>query len=544
MSNSVMRVPVPQNEPVFDYREGSAEKQALKAEIAALKQQQFDIPLIIGGKEIRTGRTADIRSPYDHSQKLGQYHIAGPEEFRQAVAASQDAWKTWSEMPWTDRAAIFLRVAELLSTKYRARINAATMLSIGKTAHQAEIDSACELIDFLRFNVAYMQQIYGEQPLRNAQGVWNASEYRALEGFILAITPFNFTAIAGNLPTSPAMMGNVVLWKPSPDAIYAPYFLMQIMREAGLPDGVINLVPCDPEVISDEGTCHPDFAGVHFTGSTGVFKTIWETIGSNIKNYKYYPRIVGETGGKDFIVVHKSADVRGAAVATVRGAFEFMGQKCSAASRVFVPAGMRDQFLAEVDEQMKLLGVGSPEDFRNFMGAVVSEKAFRKIAGYLDYARECPDISVHAGGGYDDSTGWFIEPSVLISSDPHNKLLREEIFGPVVTLYFYEDDQWAETLELVDKGAEYGLTGAVFSNDRQATLEAQRALRHAAGNFYINDKPTGAVVGQQPFGGGRASGTNDKAGSYLNLLRWVNSRTIKETFVPPQDIRYPYMEAQ
>lgn len=448
------------------------------------------------------------------------------------------------KMPWFHRAGIFLKAAELMSTKYRAQMNAATMLSIGKTAVQAEIDSACEIIDFLRFNVYFMQQIYAEQPMHNSKGVWNSLQYRPLEGFVLAVTPFNFTAIAGNLPTAPAMMGNVCIWKPSTDAVYVPYLMMKIFQEAGLPDGVINLIPCKSSNLSNIAFTSPDFGGIHFTGGTSTFKTIWETIGKNIWDYKSYPRIVGETGGKDFIFVHNSAPLEEVVVASVRGAYEYQGQKCSAASRAYIPMSMKDAYLKRMKEVMGTIKMGSPFDFTNFMTACVSKKAFDDITSYIDFAKEASDAEIVVGGNYDSSKGWFIDPTLIITQNLEFKTFKEEIFGPVLTVTFYEDEKYEEYLKLCNSGNEYALTGAIFAQDRNAINLAFELMEDSAGNFYINDKPTGAVVGQQPFGGGRGSGTNDKAGSYLNLIRWVNTRTVKENFVPPVAIEYPHMEAE
>jgi len=544
MNNSMFKVPHPINEPVLEYREGSKEKKELKAALKELSEQYIEIPAVIGGKEYKTGNVVEITAPFDHSIKLGKYHLAGAKEIQLAIDTAMEARKAWGKMPWFHRAAIFLKVAELLSTKYRAKINAATMLSIGKTAVQAEIDSACELIDFLRFNVFFMQQIYSEQPLHNSKGLWNSLQYRPLEGFVFAVTPYNFTAISGNLPTAPAMMGNVAIWKPSSDAVYVPYLLMKIFKEAGMPDGIINLIPCSSKDVSDVVFSSPDFGGIHFTGGTKTFKTIWETIGKNIWGYKSYPRIVGETGGKDFIFAHKSADFEELIVACVRGAFEYQGQKCSAASRAYIPMSMKDAFLKRMKEIMSTIKMGSPFDFTNFVTAVVSKKAFRDITGYIDYAKNASDAEIAIGGKYDDSKGWFIEPTVITTQNLEFKTFKEEIFGPVLTVTFYEDDKYEEYLEYCNSGNEYALTGAIFAREREAINVAFEILEDSAGNFYINDKPTGAVVGQQPFGGGRGSGTNDKAGSYLNLIRWVNTRTIKENFAPPVAIEYPHMEAE
>jgi len=544
MNNSVFRVPKPVNEPVFEYREGSKEKKELKEALKSLTGQYIEIPVVIGGKEIKTGNTVEITAPFDHSIALGKYHLAGEKEIKQAIEVSMEARKKWGKMPWYDRAAIFLKAAELMSTKYRALMNASTMLSIGKTPVQAEIDSACELIDFLRFNVYFMQQVYADQPMHNSKGLWNSMQYRPLEGFILAVTPFNFTAISGNLPTAPAMMGNVSLWKPSSDAVYVPYLIMKILKEAGLPDGVINLLPSKSSVLSEPVFSSKDFGGIHFTGGTNTFKNIWETIGKNIWNYTSYPRIVGETGGKDFIFAHNSADMDELVTASVRGAFEYQGQKCSAASRAYIPMSMKDEYMKKMKDMIGTIKMGSPLDFTNFMTAVVSKKAFEDITGYIDFAKEAKDAEVAIGGNYDSSKGWFIEPTVITTQNLEFKTFKEEIFGPVLTVTFYEDAKYEEYLKLCNSGNEYALTGAIFSKDRDATVTAMDLLEDSAGNFYINDKPTGAVVGQQPFGGGRGSGTNDKAGSYLNLIRWVNARTVKENFVPPVAYEYPHMEAE
>jgi 1-pyrroline-5-carboxylate dehydrogenase len=532
------RIPHPVNEPVKGYSPGSPEKAELKARLAQMAGEKIEIPVVIGGKPVRTGKTSPAVMPHDHKHVLADYHMAGPSEVQAAIAASREAWKDWSNWSLEDRAAVFLKAAELLTTTWRATLNAATMLNQSKTAFQAEIDSACELIDFWRFNPAFAQSLYEEQPI-SSPGVWNQMEYRPIDGFIYAVTPFNFTSIAGNLPTAPALMGNVVLWKPASSAVLNAHYILKLLEEAGLPPGVINLLPGDARTISEGVIAHPDFAGVHFTGSTGVFNGMWKQIGANVANYRGYPRIVGETGGKDFIVAHASADVDALAVAIVRGGFEYQGQKCSAASRVYVPAsiwpGVRDRVVAMIKD----IKVGDITDFRNFMGAVIDEKAFKSISAYLDDAKK--NASILAGGGTKSDTGWFIEPTFVETKDPAYRLLCEEIFGPVVTAYVYPDAKYAETLEIVDRTSPYALTGAVFAQDRAAALQAQQALRHAAGNFYLNDKPTGAVVGQQPFGGARASGTNDKAGSKLNLVRWVSARSIKETFNPARDYRYPFL---
>ena len=540
MSNGIIRVPAPINEPVKNYAPGSPERASLKKRLNELLKEEIEMPLIIGGQEIRTGKTAASVCPFDHKHVLGRYHQAGRAEVEAAIDASQAAWKHWSEMPWQDRAAVFLKAAELLAGPWRDTINAATMLNQAKTVHQAEIDSACEMIDFFRFNAHYMQFIYEQQPFSPAQ-TWNYSEYRALEGFVYAVTPFNFSSIAGNLPTSVAMMGNVVLWKPASSAVYSAYYFAKLMEAAGLPSGVINFLPGDAATISDVVLKHRLLAGIHFTGSTSVFQSMWKTVGENIANYKSYPRIVGETGGKDFVFAHPTADVVPLATALVRGAFEYQGQKCSAASRAFIPASLwpavKDNMLA----QLKEVKMGSPLDFRNFVSAVIDGRSFKKIAEYIDEAKSSSSAEIVAGGHYDDSKGYFVEPTVVRTTDPKFRLICEEIFGPVLTVFVYDDEKIGEALDQVDTGSPYALTGAIFAQDRSIIVELSKRLRHAAGNFYINDKPTGAVVGQQPFGGSRASGTNDKAGSYLNLLRWTSQRSVKENFVPPTHFAYPFM---
>ena len=539
--DAIIKVPRPSNEPVLNYAPGSPEKTALKAQLKKLSGETMEFPLIIGGKEVKTGNLADCRCPHDHKHVLARYHKAGSNEIEMAVKEAKKAWKDWSQMDWVSRASIFLRAAELLATKYRYVLNAATMLGQSKTPHQAEIDSACELIDFYRFNPYFMNMIYNEQPESSA-GIWNYMEYRPLEGFVFAVTPFNFTSIAGNLPTSPALMGNVVLWKPASSAVYSAYFLTQLWKEAGLPDGVINFIPGPGRYVGDPVLEKEDLAGIHFTGSTSVFQSMWKTIGNSIMNYKSYPRIVGETGGKDFIFVHASADVEAVPVAMLRGAFEYQGQKCSAASRAYVPKNLWPDVKKNLVDQIKTIKMGDTSDFSTFMGAVIDKPAFDSIVEYIEYAKNSNDSEIIAGGGYDDSKGYFIEPTVVVTTDPKHKLIEEEIFGPVLTIYVYPEKEYEKTLELCDATSPYALTGAVFANDRTAVQTAMRYLRHAAGNFYINDKPTGAVVSQQPFGGARGSGTNDKAGSYINLLRWVSSRSVKETLNPSKDYRYPYME--
>jgi 1-pyrroline-5-carboxylate dehydrogenase len=505
--------------------------------------EEIEIPLIIGGRDVETGDLEECRCPHDHHHVLGRFHRAGPAEIEKANRAAREAWTEWSEMDWVSRAAIFLRAAELLSTTHRDILNAATMLGQSKTPHQAEIDSACELIDFYRFNPHYMRRIYEEQP-DSSPGVWNYLEYRALEGFVFAVTPFNFTSIAGNLPTSPAMMGNTVLWKPASSAVFSAYYLARLWQKAGLPDGVINFIPGPGRHVGTPVLEKPDLAGVHFTGSTAVFQAMWKTIGSSIKNYRSYPRIVGETGGKDFVFVHASADVETTAVALVRGAFEYQGQKCSAASRAYIPDNLWPDLRQALLDAIKTIRMGDVLDFSNFMGAVIDKAAFDGIVEYIEFARSSREAEIVCGGRYDASKGYFIEPTVVVTSNPHFRLIEEEIFGPVLTIYVYPAKQFSETLALCDTTSPYALTGAIFAEDRNAVIQAFKALRHAAGNFYINDKPTGAVVSQQPFGGARGSGTNDKAGSYLNLLRWTSARAIKENLNPPRDYRYPYMNEE
>jgi len=536
--NGRRNVPTPVNEPPRTYAVGSRERDEIKARLATMSDERIDIPIIIGGREIRTGRTIQAVMPHDHHHVLADAHQATESEVQQAIDAALAARHDWAAWPWEDRAAVFLKAAELLTTTWRPTLNAATMLGQSKTVFQAEIDAACELIDFWRYNAAYAQELYSEQPVSD-HSMWNQLEYRGLEGFVYAITPFNFTAIGGNLPTAPALMGCTVVWKPASTAVLSAYYIYRLLEEAGLPPGVINFVPGDAVMISNALLAHRDLAGVHFTGSTGVFNSMWQTIAGALSAYRGYPRIVGETGGKDFIIAHPSADPQALAVAIVRGAFEYQGQKCSAASRIYVAksiwSDVRDRVIAMIGE----LQMGDPRDFRNFMGAVIDRKAFDKIRGYIEDARQ--HAKVLAGGTTDDRVGYFIAPTLVETDDPGYRLLREEIFGPVVTAHTFDDSRWLETLSLVDSTSPYALTGAVFARDRAALREAGAALRYAAGNYYINDKPTGAVVGQQPFGGARASGTNDKAGSKLNLVRWVNARTVKETFSPPHDYRYPFM---
>jgi 1-pyrroline-5-carboxylate dehydrogenase len=536
----LFRPPAPTNEPVKEYAPGSPEREELRVRLEAMRGEQIELPLVIGGKEVRTGETFDAVMPHDRKHVLATVHKGDATHVEQAVSAAADAWEDWHRTPWEERAAVFLRAAELLAGPWRATLNAATMLGQSKTVHQAEIDAACELTDFFRFNVEFMLRIYAEQP-RSSPGTWNRMEYRPLEGFVFAVTPFNFTATGGNLPGSAALMGNTVLWKPASTAAYSAHFLMKLFEEAGLPPGVINLVYGSGSEIGDPALASEHLAGVHFTGSTPVFQSMWKTIGANIANYRNYPRIVGETGGKDFIVAHPSADAEAVATAIVRGSFEYQGQKCSAASRIFAPSNLWPEIRDRVVEDVATIRVGDIADFGNFMGAVIDAGSFRTQKEAIDEARATDKVKVLVGGGYDDSDGWFVEPTVLETSDPEFRTMKEELFGPVVTAYVYPESQYGETLELVDKGAPYGLTGAVFARERDALELADEKLRYAAGNFYVNDKPTGAVVGQQPFGGARASGTNDKAGSMWNLIRWVSPRTIKETFVPPTDYRYPFM---
>ena len=540
MSNGIFNVPVAANEPIYDYAPGTPEREALLASYQEQYNSKIDVPMYIGGKEVRTGNTANLTPPHDHQHVIGTFHKGDASHVEAAIEAALAAKDAWSNMPWEHRASIFLKAAELISGKYRYRINAATMLAQGKNCFQSEIDSVCELADFLRFNVEYMTQIYSEQP-ESSPGVWNRMEYRPLEGFVFALTPFNFTAIAGNLPSSAALMGNTVVWKPANSQIYSANVVMDIFREAGLPDGVINLVYVSGPVAGDIIFEHKDFAGIHFTGSTGVFQNLWKTIGNNIHKYRSYPRIVGETGGKDFVVAHPSAKSKEVSTALSRGAFEFQGQKCSAASRAYIPESMWPAVKEELLADLATFKMGTPEDMGNFINAVIDEKAFDKIASYIEYVKEQSDAEIIAGGGYDKSKGYFIEPTVVVTTNPKFRTMVEEIFGPVLTIYVYADADWDSMLDLVDSTSEYALTGSIFSGDRYMAIEATNRLENAAGNFYINDKPTGAVVGQQPFGGARGSGTNDKAGSYLNLLRWVNARTIKETLVPPTDYRYPFL---
>ncbi|GGD77308.1 1-pyrroline-5-carboxylate dehydrogenase [Emticicia aquatilis] len=540
MNNAFFKVPSPINEPVLNYGPGSPEKIALKKAIAEARSKVIEVPMYIGSELIHTDNKIKLSPPHDHQHILGYASEGDASHVHKAIDAALAARENWANLSWEHRASIFLKAADLLAGPYRAKINAATMLGQSKNAYQAEIDSACEFIDFLRFNAHFMQQIYAGQP-ESVRGLWNRVEYRPLEGFVFALTPFNFTAIAGNLPACVAMMGNVTVWKPAYPQIYSANVIMEVLREAGLPDGVINLIYVDGPVAGDIIFKHPDFAGIHFTGSTKVFQTIWQTIGENISKFKTYPRIVGETGGKDFVVAHESADVKALTTGLVRGAFEYQGQKCSAASRAYIPSNIWPAVKEQLIADLKEIKIGGTEDFSNFVNAVIDERAFDKIAGYIDNAKKSDKITVIAGGNYDKSKGYFIEPTVLLTSDPNYTTMCEEIFGPVLTIYVYEPQDFEKTLELVDATSPYALTGAVFSQDRYAIDLAMKKLVNSAGNFYINDKPTGAVVGQQPFGGARASGTNDKAGSILNLYRWVQPRTIKETFVSPTDYKYPFL---
>jgi len=537
---STPRIPTPINEPVLGYAPGAPERAELKRTLKDLSSRQLDIPLIIGGREVRTGTTTDVVMPHCHHHVLAKVHQAGPGEVEAAIAAAREAWREWSAWGFERRAAIFLKAADLLATRHRAIVNAATMLGQSKTAHQAEIDAACELIDFYRFNVHYAERIYAEQPL-SVTGVWNYLDFRPLEGFVYAITPFNFTSIGGNLPTAPAIMGNTVVWKPAATAVLSNYFIMRLLEDAGLPPGVINFVPGPSAQVSERLLADRAFAGIHFTGSTEVFQTLWKQAAANLTSYAAYPRLVGETGGKDFILAHASADVDALATGLVRGAFEYQGQKCSAASRAYVPDAIWPQVKERMLAMLAEIKVGDPADFRNFMGAVIDRKAFDKIKSYIDGAKRAPGVKILFGGGANDADGYFIEPTVIESQDPAYRTMCEEIFGPVLTVHVYAAARWSETLRLVDETSPYALTGAIFAQDRRAVDDAQQALRYAAGNFYINDKPTGAVVGQQPFGGARASGTNDKAGSLLNLIRWVSARTVKENFIPPRSFTYPFM---
>ncbi len=540
-AHGIFRVPEPHNETVLGYEPGSPERDELRSRLEELSSQRLEIPLVIGGEDVQTGDTFEAVMPHKRSHVLADVNKGGAAEVDRAIAAAADAWEDWSRTPWEDRAAVFLRAAELLAGPWRQTLNAATMLGQSKTAHQAEIDAACELIDFWRFNVQYMTRIYEEQPI-SSPGVWNRLEYRPLEGFVFAVTPFNFTSIAGNLPTSVALMGNTVVWKPASTAAVSAHFLMKLFEEAGLPPGVINLVHGSGAAVGDPALASEHLAGIHFTGSTPVFQGMWQTVGENIARYRNYPRVVGETGGKDFIVAHPSADAEALATAILRGSFEYQGQKCSAASRVFAPASLWPQVREQVAEEIGEMKMGDVADFSNFVGAVIDASSFATQKEAIEEAKAADGkASIVAGGDYDDSDGWFVQPTVIETSDPDFRTMREELFGPVVTAFVYDDSRYDDTLDLVDKGTSYGLTGAVFARDLDAIEKTRDRLRYAAGNFYVNDKPTGAVVGQQPFGGARASGTNDKAGSMWNLIRWVSPRAIKETFVPPRDYRYPFL---
>ncbi len=543
MSNAYFKVPQPINESIQLYRPGSPERIELKKKLYELKAEQVEVPLIINGEEVKTGNTAEMRIPHDHKHLLGVYHKAGKKEVEQAIEAALEARKEWAEMPWEQRISIFLKMADLLAGSWRATLNASTMLGQSKVVHQAEIDSACELIDFWRFNSFYMTQLMSEQPY-SPYGMWNRLEYRSLEGFVFAVTPFNFTSIAGNLPTAPAIVGNVVLWKPASSAVYSAYYLMKLFETAGMPKGVINFVPGSGGEVGVPAMSSPYLAGIHFTGSTVVFQGMWKTVSDNLKNMKYYPRIVGETGGKDFIFVHNSADIDALVVASIRGAFEYQGQKCSAASRMYIPKSIWTEFKEKYVAEIKKIKMGDAEDFTNFMTAVIDAGAFKSITEYINFAKNSAEAEIITGGNFDDSEGYFIEPTTIVTVNPKFRTMEEEIFGPVLTIFVYEDEKFDETLELCDTTSPYALTGAIWAQDRKVILKMSDKLRNASGNFYINDKPTAAVVGQQPFGGGRASGTNDKAGSSLNIMRWMTARTIKETFEPPKDWRYPFMSEE
>jgi 1-pyrroline-5-carboxylate dehydrogenase len=543
MFNGIFHIPQPANELCLQYAPHSPERANLSAKLKEMLNNQIDIPMIIGGEEVRNGKLADIRCPHDHRHLLGKYHQADAEYAIKAVDAAMKAKKDWGRMPWESRAVVLLKAAELLAGKYRNTLNAATMLNMSKTPHQAEIDSACELIDFWRFNPHFMEEVYGDQPM-STKGVLNYMEHRPLDGFVLALTPFNFTSIAGNLPTAPALMGNTVVWKPASAAVLPAYFIMKILEEAGMPPGVINMVPGPGPVVAPPALDDVRLGGIHFTGSTHVFSTIWLAVGKDIRKYVAYPRIVGETGGKDFIFAHKSADTEALVTALVRGAFEYQGQKCSAASRAYIPDSTWPQVKERLLSEIGTIKMGDVTDFSNFMAAVIDKKAFDNINEYINHAKNSPDMDIITGGGSDNSKGYFIEPTVVVSKEPKSKLMAEEIFGPVLTIYVYPEKEYEQTLEICDQTSPYALTGSIIALDRDAIVKAMDMLRHAAGNFYVNDKPTGAVVGQQPFGGSRASGTNDKAGSWLNLERWVSPRTIKETFLPPRNFRYPYMDKE
>ena len=543
MSNAYFKVPEPFNEPILSYAPDNPERVELKKKLAEMESSEIEIPLIIGGKEIKTGKTADITEPHNHGIKLGFYHKAGEKEVSMAIEAALVARKTWADMPWEQRATIFLKMADLLAGPWRATLNAATMLGQSKTAYQSEIDAVAELCDFWRFNTYFMTELMADQPF-SPKGMWNRLEYRPLEGFVFAVTPFNFTSIAGNLPTAPAMVGNVALWKPASSAVYSAYYLMKIFKEAGLPDGVINFIPGSGGQVGNPVMASPDMAGIHFTGSTAVFQDMWKTVGNNISKMKYYPRIVGETGGKDFIFVHNSAKVVPLVTAAIRGAFEYQGQKCYAASRMYIKKSLRQEFKKLYVAEVAKIKMGDVKDFRNFMTAVIDKGAYESITAYIKKAKDSEEAEIITGGEYTDAKGYFIEPTTIVSTNPKFKTMEEEVFGPVLTIYVYEDEKFEETLDLCDTTSPYALTGAIWAQDRYALIQMSDKLRNAAGNFYINDKPTAAVVGQQPFGGGRASGTNDKAGSAMNLLRWMTVRTIKETLVPPEDWTYPFMDTK
>ncbi|BBE30350.1 1-pyrroline-5-carboxylate dehydrogenase [Tepiditoga spiralis] len=539
--NSINLYEMPKNEPILGYLPGSKEKKELKEKLKELENKVIEIPAIIGGKEIKTGNTKDIFMPHDLTHKIATVHMLGEEEVKMAIESAMNAKKIWDKYTWQDRVSIFRRAAELLSTTWRSTLNAATMMCQSKNVFQAEIDSACELIDFFNFNSYYLTQLYKDQPI-SPKGIWNRVEYRPLEGFVFAVTPFNFSSIGGNLPTAPAIMGNTVLWKPARTQLYSAYFTMKLLIEAGVPEGVINFLPVSGSIVGEVVLKHPDLAGIHFTGSTGTFQYMWRTVGENISNYKAYPRIVGETGGKDFMVVHKSAEKNEVLTALIRGSFEYQGQKCSALSRAYIPESMWNEIKDELIEKTDNLKMGNPEDFTNFINAVIDKASFDKINSYIKHAKDSSDAEIIAGGKSDDTKGYFIRPTIIKTTNPHFKTMEEEIFGPVLTIYVYSDEKYEETLELCDKTSIYGLTGAVFAKDRNAILLANEKLVNAAGNFYINDKPTGAVVGQQPFGGARASGTNDKAGSAMNLLRWTSMRSVKENFNPPKSYEYGFMQ--
>jgi 1-pyrroline-5-carboxylate dehydrogenase len=542
-THAIFRPPSAHNEPIHDYAPGSPERLRLQLRLEQMRNERTEIPLVIGGQDVFTGETKPAVMPHNKEHVLADVHQGGAEHVQLAIDAAAKAWDDWSRWPWEERAGVVLRAAELLAGPWRDTLNAATMLGQSKTAHQAEIDAACESIDFFRFNVEFMYRVYSEQPVSSA-GIWNRLEYRPLEGFVFAVSPFNFTAIAANLTSSPALMGNVVVWKPAGTAMLSAYYLMRLFQEAGLPDGVINLVYGSGATIGDAALSSPHLAGIHFTGSTPVFNSMWRTVASNMERYRNYPRIVGETGGKDFIVAHPSADVDALATAIVRGSFEYQGQKCSASSRIYAPSNLWPALRARLQEEVATIKMGDVSDFGNFMGAVIDGSSFRTQSEAIEEAKASPDADIVVGGGYDDSHGYFVEPTVIETTDPGFRTMKDELFGPVVTTYVYDESKWDETLALVDSTAPYGLTGAVFSEDRASIDEARDKLRYAAGNFYVNDKPTGAVVGQQPFGGARASGTNDKAGSMWNLIRWVSPRTIKETFIPPTNYRYPFMDTE